>query len=381
MTTPLAHLLHERMSRTGGIPFVEFMAEALYHPQYGYYMGERQRIGRSGDFFTSSSVHPLFGLLIARQLRQMWELLDRPVPFVIAEQGAGEGHFCLDILTGARAEDPDFYNAIRYTLIDISPDNRNRQQVLLQPHSGQVSWGELAELQGMVGCFLSNELVDAFPVHLVEQRDGTLHEVFVVSQGDSFAEELRPPSTDALQRHLSWLGIELTEGCRAEVNLAAVDWMTAVAGVLGRGFVLTIDYGYQAAELYAPWRKSGTLMCYYRHTSSEDPYVRIGEQDITAHIDFTALARAGEAAGLQELYWGEQYRFLISLGFVDALIAAESRETDPKRAQALRLTLKNLIVPEGGMGETFKVLIQGKGVEAPNLLCRRPVRDLAAMLA
>jgi SAM-dependent MidA family methyltransferase len=371
----LTALIRRRIDGTGGIPFAEFMALCLYEPQYGYYMAPRTRIGREGDFFTSSSVHALFGRLIARQLRQMWEILGRG-PFVVAEQGAGEGHLALDILAAAAAEAPDFYRQLRYRLVEISPDARARQQELLAVHLQQVDWCGLEELRGMEGCFLSNELVDAFPVHLVEKRDGELREVFVVNAAGGFAEELRPLSTPAIAEYLQRLGVALAEGSRAEINLQAPLWMAEVAGILTRGFVLTIDYGYQATELYAPYRRSGTLMCYYHHTSGENPYQRIGCQDITAHVDFTTLQQAGERQGLATLWYGEQYRFLLALGFVEGLLQLEAQETDESRALALRLKLKNLILPEGGMGEIFKVLVQGKNVGQPELLCARKLRDI-----
>lgn len=374
--SPLELIIRDRIAVAGGIPFAEFMELCLYHPEHGYYMQQRQRIGRAGDFYTSSSVHALFGGLIARQLVQMWELLGKPERFVIAEQGAGEGHLCHDILDALSEAFPAFYACVSYHLVEISPDNRARQKQLLQRHNKRVVWSELTALSGMVGCILSNELLDAFPVEMVEMRAGALHEVFVVTAAGQLQEELRLPATDCLARHFDWLGVVLNEGCRAEVNLNGIRWIREIAGLLDRGFVLTIDYGYLAAELYAPWRSTGTLMCYYRHTSSENPYERIGEQDITAHIDFTALKQAGEECGLLPLFYGEQYRFLLGLGFVEALMTAQLREVDPQRSQALRMTLKNLILPDGGMGETFKVLVQGKGVGQPALLCARSVRDL-----
>jgi len=373
--SPLEQIIRQRLVEAGGIPFVEFMAGCLYHPEYGYYMAPRHRIGREGDFFTSSSVHALFGRLIGRQLRQMWDLLGRG-PFTVAEQGAGEGHLALDILNGVREEAPDFYAQLRYRLVEISPDNRARQAQQLAAHGERVEWCAPQDLEGMEGCFLSNELLDAFPVHLVEKRAGELREVFVVATEEGFAEDLRPPSTPQLAEHLRWLGTGPVEGNRAEVNLQAVEWVRDVGRMLRRGFVLTIDYGYPAEELYAPWRRGGTLMCYHRHASSDNPYQHIGTQDITAHIDFTALQRAGVEAGLATLWFGEQCRFLLALGFVEALLELQAGETDENRARALRLTLKNLIMPDGGMGETFKVLVQGKGVGTPELLCARPLRTL-----
>jgi SAM-dependent MidA family methyltransferase len=373
----LKNMLVERILAQGPLPFVNFMESCLYHPEYGYYMSTRQRIGRGGDFYTSSSVHALFGQLIAKQLHQMWTILGSPANFVVAEQGAGTGHLCLDILNALQADYPDLYNASSYRLVEISSENRTRQSQLLIDHQQRVSWCLQGELAGMVGCYLSNELVDAFPVHLVEKRDGRLLEVFVnVAVDGTFHEELLEPTTEKLVNYLEGVGVDLLEGNRAEINLAAPAWLHDVAEILQRGFVLTIDYGYLARELYAPWRTGGTLMCYYQHTSNENPYIRIGEQDLTAHVDFSALIKAGEEAGLQQLFYGDQCRFLLGLGFVDALLQAQAQETEPHRAQALRLTLKNLIMPDGGMGEIFKVLIQGKGVGPQKLLCARSLRDL-----
>lgn len=374
--SPLAIVLMERILSEGPLSFAAFMESCLYHPEYGYYMGHRQRIGRDGDFFTSSSVHAIFGQLIAKQLHQMWEILGCPVDFIIAEQGAGTGHLAQDILTALQVDYPDFYSKLRYCIVEVSADNRLRQGELLASHQRCVRWCEQNDLAGMVGCYLSNELVDAFPVHLVEKRDGKLLEVFVSVEHGTFHEILQEPATEALSGYLKWVDVELAEGNRAEINLAAPSWLRNVAGLLQRGFVLTIDYGYLASELFAPWRTSGTLMCYYQHTTDDNPYIRVGEQDLTTHVDFSALIKAGVESGLQQLFYGDQCKFVLSLGFVDALLQAQAREVEPHHAQALRLTLKNLILPEGGMGEIFKVLIQGKGVEAENLLCARSLRDL-----
>lgn len=370
--------LQQLIAERNGIPFAEFMERALYHPRFGYYMTTRERIGKQGDFFTSSHVHSCFGRLLARQLEQMWQLLGKG-PFTVAEQGAGDGHLARDILDAVAEDFPEFYNALSYRIVEISSDGQMRQAEVLDRHieSGRVEWCELPQLKGMVGCFLSNELVDAFSVHLVEKHGGQLQEVFVA---EDFKEELRAPSTPALEEYFAALGIDLLEGNRCEVNLTAGRWMTAVAEVLRKGFVLTIDYGYPAAELYAPWRHAGTLLCYHRHQTNENPYQNVGEQDITTHIDFTALQNAGERRGLKTLYFGMQYQFLLGLGFMEMLLDLERRETDPQRAQALRMTLKTLIVPDGGMGDSFKVLIQGKHVGTPELLCGRKISDIAGSL-
>jgi SAM-dependent MidA family methyltransferase len=354
------------------------MEQCLYHPKYGYYTTSRKRIGKEGDFFTSSSVHSLFGRLIARQLVQMWQLLDQG-DFTIAEQGAGEGHLCLDILDALAEEAPEFYQRLNYRIVEISPDHRQGQAVNLQRHidAGRIDWCTSADLQGMQGCILSNELVDAFPVHLVDKQDGELKEIFVVNSDSGFVEEVRPLRNKAIKEYFALIETGLLEGNRGEVNLQALGWMRDVAEMLERGFVLTIDYGYPAEELFAPFRRNGTLLCYHKHQSNENPYQRLGCQDITAHIDFTALQKIGEQSGMATLYFGEQYRFLMGLGFLEALIELQMRETDPQKAQALRMTLKNLVMPDGGMGESFKVLVQGKGVGKPELLCARRIQDIS----
>jgi len=370
---PLAALLRDRIAAADGIPFADFMAECLYHPEHGYYMAPRDRIGKAGDFFTSSSVHALFGRLIARQLVQMAGLLDGE-SFQIVEQGAGEGHLALDILDALEREAPPLYARLSYTLVEVSPDNRRRQAEVLAAHAAKVAWCDESSWNIAAGCFLSNELCDAFPVHLVEKTAGRLQEVFVVNAADGgFAEECREPSTPALQAHFDWLGVGPFEGNRAEVNLAAPVWLRQVGERIRRGFVITIDYGYPAKELYALHRRNGTLMCYQRHQADENPYLDVGHKDITAHVDFSALQQAGAESGLETLWFGEQYRFLLGLGFFEELVQLEAAASDEKEARALRLTLKNLIMPEAGMGETFKVLVQGKGVGAPELQCGRAI--------
>jgi len=370
---PLAVQLRAYLAETGGLPFADFMATCLYHPRHGYYLTPRARIGKGGDFFTSSSVHAVFGRLIARQLAQMAELLGSEC-FQVVEQGAGDGHLALDVLDALKGEFPAIYARLTYSLADISPVSRARQAQLLAAHTSRVDWCDVDQWRIERGCLLSNELVDAFPVHVVETHGGELREVFVVNAADGgFAEELRPPSTPALEKHCRWLGVAPPEGSRAELNLAAPAWMREVAGRIERGFVMTIDYGYPAEELYAPHRRAGTLLCYRHHQVDDDPYTLVGEKDITSHVDFTALQRAGEESGLATLWFGEQYRFLLGLGFCEELLRLQAQCTDEREARSLRLTLKHLILPEQGMGEAFKVLVQGKGVGRPELLCSRPI--------
>lgn len=366
-----------QICRCGKMAFPAFMHNCLYHSSLGYYMTERQRIGRSGDFFTSSSVHVLFGTLVARQIAQMWQIIGND-GFVLVEQGGGEGHLALDILDTFQREFPQRYARLNYWMVETSPIHVERQRMLLHKHHERVAWFSPDSLPSFTGCLLSNELLDALPVHIVEECDGHLLELYVDCQNGELVETLGELSTSAIEEHFAWLGLRPLAGARAEVNLAALRWLEESAARLERGFILTIDYGHPAAELYAPWRRNGTLMCYHRHTSSENPLERCGEQDITSHVDFTALQLRGAELGLENLYFAEQYRFLIALGFVEELLQLQARETDERRAQALRMTLKHLIMPEsGGMGEAFKVLIQAKGLGRPQLLCERSVSDVA----
>jgi SAM-dependent MidA family methyltransferase len=198
---------------------------------------------------------------------------------------------------------------------------------------------------------------------------GGLKEIYVTTIGDEFAEVLDIPSTPGLEEHLTWLGTELVEGQRAEISLEAARWLADVARAMVRGFIMTIDYGYPAAELYAPLRRNGTLLCYYRHRVEENPYIRVGKQDMTAHVDFTTLIRVGEELGITKVWFGEQYRFLMGAGMLDEMMTLETGAGTVEERLKNRLILKKLILPEGGMGDTFKVLIQAKGVENPRLLC------------
>jgi SAM-dependent MidA family methyltransferase len=205
--------------------------------------------------------------------------------------------------------------------------------------------------------------VDAFPVHLVEMSKGQLKEVYVALQDDSFIELIDAPSTPEINKYFNSINIQLEEGHRAEVNLKAVEWMRWVAKTLYKGFVITVDYGYPAEELYAPYRKDGTLLCYFKHRVVEDPFVNIGEQDITSHVNFTTLISTGEAEGLHTAGMADQTHFLFGLGLGNVIQASVSDGIDSTDALEQRLMIKNLIMP-GGMGSIFKVLLQFKGLDA-----------------
>jgi len=371
----LREIILGRIRQRGRITFAEFMEACLYEPGLGYYTSPGRKVGAEGDFYTSSNVHQVFGRLIAREVHRMWHCMGEPDRFDLVEVGAGNGRLAADLLDTLAGLDRRFYEAITFRLIEAEPTLREQQQRLLEGHGGKIAWSvptELAEGRlDLAGCLYSNELIDSFPVHLVEMTGGGLREVFVTADGDRFGEALGTPSTPELGAYLERLGIVLMEGQRAEINLAASSWLRGVARSLRRGFVLTIDYGYPAAELYAPHRKNGTLLCYYRHTTEENPYIRVGLQDMTSHVDFTTLSAEGGQLGLSTVWFGEQYRFLLGAGIMEELMALEARASTEEEKLKQRLVLKKLMLPDGGMGDTFRVLIQAKGVDNPDLLSRR----------
>jgi len=260
-------------------------------------------------------------------------------------------------------------------LIEAEPSLAGTQGKMLAAHATHLVWSSPAELAAgslaITGCILSNELVDALPVHLVEMTASGLEEVMIGAEDEQFCERLSPPSTPEIENYLAALGVFLATGQRAEIRLAANQWIAEAAASIKRGFVMTIDYGYLAAELYGKMRMNGTLLCYYKHQLEENPYIRVGLQDITAHVDFSALIQVGESLGLHKIWYGEQYRFLLATGMMEEMLALETRPVPESERIKDRLALKKLMLPDGGMGDTFKVLVQGKNVDTPDLLCLR----------
>ena len=359
--TPLARELAARITANGPITFAECMEACLYHPEHGYYSSAKRT--RFADYYTSVDVHPIFGRLLARQLEQGWRILDRPTQFVAAETGAGIGRLAKHILDFAASRLPEFYAALRYVAVERSAARRAVQAATLAAHFAAGRAESSAGLPANIsaGCILSNELFDAMPVHRVVQRDGELREINVEHSRGIFADCVSDILSPGVAEYFARQEIKLEEGQHAEANLAACKWISGSSRSLKRGFFLTIDYGYRARELYNPHRMNGTLLAYRDHKVSENYYDAPGEQDLTAHVNFTALELWGKDAGLETLGLVPQSRFLVSLGraneFADLYDPGQS-ETERVRAQ---LQLSSLIHPEG-MGETFQVFIQQKGI-------------------
>jgi SAM-dependent MidA family methyltransferase len=353
------------------ITFAEYIDWALYHPQYGYYVKTRDKIGAKGDFFTSPHLTVDFGELIAEQLAEMWQLLGQPDPFTLVEMGAGQGLLAGDVLQYLRQRYPSCFAALQYWILEKASAHITEQKYRLRRwlDSGlRLAWKGMEDIapDSIVGCFFSNELVDAFPVHAVTWIDHRLQEIYVSQQENRLIETIVDLSTPQLVSYFDLIGIHFTDayesGYRTEVNLAALDWMEAVARRLDRGYILTIDYGYTAQRYYNPGRSQGTLQCYYQHSYHNDPYLYIGEQDITAHVDFTALQRQGEKVGLETLGLTQQGLFLMALGLGDRLSQITQTEVNEPQELQNRLqqrdALHQLINPMGLGG--FNVLIQGK---------------------
>jgi SAM-dependent MidA family methyltransferase len=346
----LAEIIRQRIASDGPVSFRDFMEMALYYPELGYYNRRQGQIGADGDFYTSSSLTSVFGAMIAKQLEEMWHLTGQGL-FTIVEYGAGTGLLCQDILAYLKNHSP-LYDTLHYAIIEKSPSMRERQQRCL---SEKVGWYDAIEQLGEItGCILSNELVDNFAVHQVVMDDELL-EVFV-DHGDRFMEVLRP-AEQKLKDHLAEFNISLPKGYRTEINLEADQWLASAAAALKKGFMLTIDYGYSATTYYHPDKSRGTLLCYHQHRISEEPYMRIGEQDITAHVNFSALCRWGHQYGLFCCGLVSQAHFLLSLGFQDHL---RSRCKKPEDVLLQARLMHTLLID---MGTKFKVLIQQKGFD------------------
>lgn len=354
------------------ITFAQFMELALYDPQDGYY-ATTVDIGAQGDFFTSPHLGTDFGELLATQFAQMWEILGQPVPFMLVEMGAGQGILAADILKYLYKNYQSCFKALEYIIVELSPGLKQQQQRLKGLAADKVSWRSLEEIadNSIIGCMFSNELVDAMPVHLFLFENGQLGEIYISTSTEaSFGEVVSAPSSPRLSQYFDLVGVDIAQiasngSYRSEINLAALDWLSTVAQKLQRGYLLTIDYGYSANRYYNPMRSQGTLQCYYRHQHHNNPYINIGRQDITAHVDFTALERWGDVCGLYKIGFTQQGLFLMALGLGERIAAISSASGDLNQLLQRRDALHQLIDPQGLGG--FGVLLQYKGLTSGEL--------------
>lgn len=388
----LARIIREEIAREGPIPFARYMELALYHPALGYYAGGgvgREPVGWGGDYFTSGDVHPLWGWAVARRLHQMWLDLGQPDRFDVVEPGAGRGLLARDVLGYALESAPDWAEALRYTLVDRasseSPLRARREERLhaaltaLGAPLDRLRWAasmeDAAGSHGITGCVVSNELVDALPVHVLQKRDGALREVYVTVDAttDGFTETLGEPSSPEVASYLDRFRVPwrtYPDGWRAEVCMESLAWTRTVARSVQRGYALTIDYGDTARRLYTAERRHGTLASYSRHQFSDNALANPGARDLTAHVNFSALIAAGWENELRLVALTTQAAFLERQGIREEAEALAARlfpaaqserwtdrgQADLLRRKALFGAVATLLNPHGLGG--FRALIQ-----------------------
>ena len=382
--------IRELIQKHGRITFAQFMQACLYSPHGGFYSSRGNRI--STHFGTSPTSHPVFGALIARQLEQMWHLLGDPPVFHVIEVGSGDGALAQSIVHACWRMAPRLAQVLYYVAADYEPrwlqspdhtfdwDNGTRDWMSPSRRDAilgvqRVKTEGLRAFRNVVGCILCNELIDNFPVHRFAIQGGRVKEVFVTSAGGNLTEVLDEPSSPRIEERLTSLGLfpatvsaegrqlngapSLPEGYRGEVNLAMEDWTGQLAQALDRGFILTIDYGQLATDLYSQQNHQGTLICYHRHVVSSDPYQHIGHQDMTCQVDFTSLMRLGDRHGLATVGYALQRQFLTNLGFSSCLEALQTQSLSAARTALSHMAMMALVDPEE-YGD-FKVLAQAKG--------------------
>ena len=364
--------VRRRIRELGPITFAEFMEVALYWPDGGYY-STRRAFGAAGDFYTAPLTHPVFGALIARQLGTMWRSVGRPERFVVIEAGAGTGRLAADIIDHAPALDAGFARALAYLGVE-----RRGSPPQSSPSdgggwvTGGIEWatvegGELPSAGGL-GVTLANELLDAMPVHWVTVERGELRELFVgLSPEGRLVETAGAPSTIALAERLASLGVRLSEGHRAEVNLGLRAWVESAFEAIDSGYLLVIDYGHEASDYYDESRRRGTLRCYAGHTLGMNPYINVGRQDISVHVEFTSLRAAAAGAGFVEAGATSQADLLRGLGIDEYRWDIAGRAEMSPAARAANLRQIDSLADPDGMG-SFRVLAFAKGAPAAGVL-------------
>ncbi len=419
----LREVIEHQIRQRGPIPFSRYMELCLYHPELGYYTRRADQFGKAGDFYTSSDVHAVFGRLLARQFDEMWQTLGRPDRIEIAELGPGRGLFARDVLDWSEKKFPDFFAAVHYRLVEGSPALRSQLRQTLNKHIGGgkaslvsddiiTSAAKAAVSSGITGIVeavpsrseesraeerqnrnllregtpsgvpedvsrkvalaaagtnssrpsavntivFANEFFDALPVEVLSDKG----ELRIDTRDGQFTETWAPASPQELE-YLDRYSIHPEAGERVEALLVAQDYMQRVTASLQRGFVIAVDYGYTRDELLAG-RHCGTIMTYRQHSASPNPYEAPGEQDITTHVNFTALAAAAEQNGMQAHKLLTQSQFLMGIGEDTQFDDAFEESRLPQERAKVALQLKHLVTP-AGMGETFHVLVASKGVD------------------
>lgn len=360
----LVRAIKSRIKEKGVISFRDFMEMALYHPDYGYYTCRDEKIGGFGDYYTASELDPIFGHLLAKQFIEIYQNYFFAEDFHIVEIGSGKGYLLYDVISYIKENNEDIFHKIKFISVEKSPYHRELQQNLLKDFKNLLYLEDISQLSAIKGVIYSNELFDALPTRMIRVVDGKVWEVYIsVREDGEVIEESMAPDPQVLN-YIDDLDIKLPPNITTEINTDAVKLIKEIANRLEKGFVFTIDYGYPSAELYKPYRSRGTLICYYRHRYNENYYENVGFQDITSHVNFSALSFYGKEAGLQTVGFTDQAHFLINLGIAHELHNLYEKGDYKSYERANRL--KTLVLPKG-MGEKFKILIQVKNIQNPSI--------------
>ncbi len=358
-----AFIQQEIVNHHGYLSFARFMELALYTPTLGYYMRERSPFGKSGDFITAPDISPLFAQCVANQCQPILEALDGGE---IVELGAGSGHFANVLLLQLEKLDclPN-----RYLIIEISPALRLHQQALFKkecPHLlPLIEWLPALPSNRMKGIIFANEVIDALPVHCFQVESDCIYERCVTWKHHQFEWCLRPPTSSILLEKTRQIAhdYDLPIGYKSEIRLTVSSWIKSLADALQQGLILLMDYGYGRPEYYRPDRSLGTLMCFHQHRQHDNPFLHVGTQDMTAHVDFTSVAETALANQLQLQGYTTQAAFLLNLGLLT--LASHSSLSEVQRYQDNQ-AIKKLTLPSQ-MGEIIKAMALSKDLDLPLL--------------
>ncbi|MBA3913060.1 MAG: SAM-dependent methyltransferase [Acidobacteriales bacterium] len=356
----LREKIEQEIEQRGAVPFSRYMELCLYDPEFGYYSRDAEQFGKAGDFYTSSDVHAVFGRLLSRQFQEMWEALGRPERVDVLELGPGRGLFARDVLDWSRRKFPEFFAALHYRLLETSPALQAKLRSTLVDHfaAGKCSLVSLDSAidHGVPTIIFANEFFDALPCEVLSEEG----KLYIAMENGRLVESWKPASAEELA-YLDRYSVHPRDGQRVEVGLAAQSIMRRLAGDLREGFAVVIDYGYTRAEQLAD-RHLDTILAYRAHSVSRNPYEAPGEQDITVHVNFTALAAAAEP-GMQVFPLVTQSQFLMGIGEANQFADAFEECRVPQEHAKVALQLKHLVTP-AGMGETFHVMVGSKGLNS-----------------
>lgn len=364
----LHNIIDSHIREHGPVSFAWFMETALYHTDLGYYRQPERKPGRGGDFITSPELHPFFGNTLARQVAEAWDALDQPHHLIVREHGASSGGLAYDIMVALSEKAPDVLESLDYRLVDVNT-HRLEEAISAMEEVGfarHISAENPEKITPEAGLVIANEVADALPIHRFVVRENAIKEILVDIDENEFIDHEAAPDGELLatiQSHLQREEISLPEGARFEFSPAVAEWGTSIARSLTQGIAIVIDYGYEAPQLYSGHLLEGTVRGYWQHTATDNPYLRVGEQDLTAHVDFSWLRRAVESAGLQTLGLATQSEYLTRLGLGDWLMDLQQQPDVQYDEYYLAQNATMRLIDPAGLGR-FRVMGFSRGLPA-----------------